>query len=247
MERARQLIEQAEAVGEPPEDPLLFFSVLFGFWVTNYVAFHGDVMRELAAQFLALAEKQGATGPLITGQADMGTSLLCTGDIAQKPGTFRSRDRAVRSCRAPSAGDAIWARRPGDTIVLSVVGSVDARLPRGRAGRRKRRTQGCARDRPSCHVDVCAASRVVYPYPMRNYAAANAEVDEAVALADEKGALFWKPAGMVQQGCVLAAYQQGLEGSRHDHLRDQRMAANRSNIMDAVAHVVFDKSVCGTR
>ena len=47
-ERARLLIEQAEAVGEPPEDPLLLFSVLYGFWVASYVAFDGDVMRELA-------------------------------------------------------------------------------------------------------------------------------------------------------------------------------------------------------
>ena len=62
-ERARLLIEQAEALGEPPEDPLLLFSVLYGFWVANYVAFNGDVMRELAAQFLALAEKQGTTVP----------------------------------------------------------------------------------------------------------------------------------------------------------------------------------------
>ena len=61
-ERARLLIEQAEALGEPPEDPLLLFSVLYGFWVANYVAFNGDVMRQLAAQFLALAEKQRATG-----------------------------------------------------------------------------------------------------------------------------------------------------------------------------------------
>ena len=30
------LIEQAEALGEPPEDPLLLFSVLYGFWVANY-------------------------------------------------------------------------------------------------------------------------------------------------------------------------------------------------------------------
>ena len=30
-ERARLLIEQAEALGEPPEDPLLLFSVLYGF------------------------------------------------------------------------------------------------------------------------------------------------------------------------------------------------------------------------
>src|SRR5262249_53755920 len=51
VERARLLIEQAEALGEPPEDPLLLFSVLYGFWVANYVAFKGDVMRELAAQF----------------------------------------------------------------------------------------------------------------------------------------------------------------------------------------------------
>ena len=59
VERARLLIEQAEALGEPPEDPLLLFSVLYGFWVANYVAFNGDALRELAAQFLALAEKQG--------------------------------------------------------------------------------------------------------------------------------------------------------------------------------------------
>ena len=31
-ERARLLIEQAEALGEPLEDPLLLFSVLYGFW-----------------------------------------------------------------------------------------------------------------------------------------------------------------------------------------------------------------------
>ena len=42
-EQARLLIEQAEALGEPPEDPLLLFSVLYGFWVANYVAFNGDV------------------------------------------------------------------------------------------------------------------------------------------------------------------------------------------------------------
>jgi predicted ATPase len=37
-----------------------------------------------------------------------------------------------------------------------------------------------------------------------NYAAANAEADEVVALADEKGALLWKAAGMMFQGHVLA-------------------------------------------
>jgi predicted ATPase len=83
VERAHLLIEQAEAFGEPPEDPLLLFSVLYGFWVANYVAFNGDVCRDLAAQFLALAEKQEATVPLMIGHRLMGTSLLFTGDMTQ--------------------------------------------------------------------------------------------------------------------------------------------------------------------
>jgi class 3 adenylate cyclase len=50
-EQARLLIEQAEALGEPPEDPLLLFSVLYSFWVANYAAFNDESLRELAAQF----------------------------------------------------------------------------------------------------------------------------------------------------------------------------------------------------
>ena len=82
-ERARLLIEQAEALGEPPEDPLLLFSVLFSLWIANFVAFNGDAVRDLAAQFLALAEKQGATVPLMVGHRLMGDSLVLTGDIAE--------------------------------------------------------------------------------------------------------------------------------------------------------------------
>jgi hypothetical protein len=37
-----------------------------------------------------------------------------------------------------------------------------------------------------------------------NYATANVQLDEAIALADEKGALFWKATGMVLKGCALA-------------------------------------------
>jgi hypothetical protein len=82
-ERARLLIEQAEALGEPPDDPLLLFSVLYSFWVADYVAFNGDGMRELATQFLRLAEKHGATVPLMVGNRLMGMSLVETGEIAQ--------------------------------------------------------------------------------------------------------------------------------------------------------------------
>ena len=92
VEQARLLIQQAEALGEPPEDPLLLFSVLYGFWAANYAAFNGDALRDLAAQFLALAQKQGATVPLMIAQRIMGSSLILTGDIARGRAHF---DRAI--------------------------------------------------------------------------------------------------------------------------------------------------------
>ena len=90
-ERARLLIEQAEALGEPPEDPLLLFSVLYGVWVANFVAFNGDAVRGLAAQFLALAEKQRATVPLMIGHRLMGMSLLYTGEHRGRPSALMIR------------------------------------------------------------------------------------------------------------------------------------------------------------
>ena len=82
-EQARLLIERAEALGEAPEDPLLMFSVLYAFWVANFLAFDGDLCRDLAAHFLALAEKQGGIVALMVGHTVMGTTLVFTGEIAE--------------------------------------------------------------------------------------------------------------------------------------------------------------------
>ena len=51
---------ESEALGEPLEDPLLLFPVLYGFWVMALTAFAGDgkIIQEISGQFLALAEKQ---------------------------------------------------------------------------------------------------------------------------------------------------------------------------------------------
>src|SRR6185312_616964 len=82
-ERARVLIDHAEALGEPPEDPLLLFSVLYALWVANVVAFKGDAARELAAQFLVLAEQQATTAPQMIAHRLMGMSFLHIGEIAK--------------------------------------------------------------------------------------------------------------------------------------------------------------------
>jgi hypothetical protein len=59
------------------------FSVLYGSWAVSFVAFKGNAVRELATQFLALAEKQNATVPLMVAHRLMAASLLFTGDFAK--------------------------------------------------------------------------------------------------------------------------------------------------------------------
>jgi predicted ATPase len=97
VERAHTFIERAEALGEPPEDPLLLFSILHGFWIGNFVAFNGSAMRELGAQFLALAEKQGATVPLMIGPSRHGHFLSVHRRHRGRTGALRSGDSALRS------------------------------------------------------------------------------------------------------------------------------------------------------
>jgi predicted ATPase len=203
-ERARLLIEQAEALGEPPEDPLLLFSVLYGVWTANYIAFNGDVMRKLAAQFLALAEKQGATAPLMVGHRVMGISLLATGDIAQGRVQF---DRAIEFYD-PVEHRPLTTRFGHDNKVavlsyrswaLWYLGYPEAALVDAEHALKAAREIGEA----ATLMYALLHASVAY-FHCGNYAAAKAVLDQLLALADEKGSVFWKPLGTLNQGCVLA-------------------------------------------
>ena len=133
------LIEHAEALGEPPEDPLLLFSVLYGFWVANYVAFNGEVLRELAAQFLALAERQGRDRPAHGRASNHGRLLAVYGDIAEGRAHF---DRAI-ALYDPAEHRPLATRFGQDVgvaiLILSGVDSVVAWL--SRAPRAQTRTK----------------------------------------------------------------------------------------------------------
>jgi hypothetical protein len=91
-EQARLLIEQAQALGEAPDDPLLPFAALYGIWVTYFVAFDGDMAIGLAEQFLSLAERQDAAAPRLIAHRLMGLSSLIGGEIATGRGHL---DRAI--------------------------------------------------------------------------------------------------------------------------------------------------------
>jgi class 3 adenylate cyclase/predicted ATPase len=203
-EQARLLIEQAEALGEPPEDPLLLFSVLYAFWVANFVAFNGDVCRDLAAQFLVLAEKQRAKAPLMIGHRLMGTSLLIRGDITEGRAHL---DQAI-ALYDPAEHRPLATRFGQDVGVaalsyrswaLWLLGYPEAALRDADDALKKAREIGQAASL------MYALNHTTISYTLcGNHAEAASQAQELFALAEEKGAFFWKAAGMMRRGSVLA-------------------------------------------
>src|SRR5262249_34286741 len=76
-------MERAEALGERAEDPLVLYSILYGFFIAKFIPFDGDDARALASQFLELAERQKATALIMIGHRLLGTTLLCLGKPAE--------------------------------------------------------------------------------------------------------------------------------------------------------------------
>ena len=204
VEQAHLFIEQAEALREPLEDPLLLFSVLYGFWAANTLAFNGDVVRGLAAQYLALAERQGTTVPLMMGHRIMGTSLLFAGELAES----RAHYNQALTLYAPAEHRPLAARFGQDVRVtilsfrswtLWMLGYPEAALADTEHALNDARDIGQA----ATLLRALVHASLTYIW-CGNYATANAVDDELVALADEKSALAWKAWGMMNQGCMLA-------------------------------------------
>ena len=214
VERAQLLIEQAEGLGEPPDDPLLLFSVLYGFWVTNYVGFNGDAMLGFAAHFLELAEKQGATVPLMVGHRLMGVSLASMGELLQARTHY---DQAL-PLYDPVAHRPLATRFTADirvgilnfrTWTLWLLGYPDAALADADQGLKyARETDQASSLMPA--LNNLILTRIFCGL----YEKAIAEAKELSDLADEKGSSTWKACGTLHQGDVLA-----LAGNSSDAIR----------------------------
>jgi predicted ATPase len=204
VERARLLIEQAEALGEPPEDPVLLFSVLYGFWVANLVAFNGELMPELAVQFLALANKQKATGPLMMAHRLMGLSLLHTGDVV---GGRAYLDRAItlydpaehRPLATRFGQDVGAATLCWKSLAFWLLGYPEAALADTENALKVAREIGHS----ATLMYVLNFSAWTHIH-CGNYATTNAFIGEFSTLKDQTGSVFWGAWGMMQQGCLLA-------------------------------------------
>jgi predicted ATPase len=180
------------------------FSVLYGVWVANYIAFNGAAMRQLAAQFLLLAEGQGVAVPIVLAHRMMSVSLLCTGDIVQArvhsdqaAALYNAAEhRPVATRFGQDARVAILAYRALGSWLL---GYPAASLADADSAVRAAR-----------EIDQAATMMFVLTHTAlthlvsRNYGAAKEEAEELAAVASDKGAIFWRAIGTMAQGWVFA-------------------------------------------
>jgi predicted ATPase len=194
---------------------VLLFSVLYGFWVVNYVGFNGDVMRASATQFLTLAEKQAAVVPRMVGHRLMGTSLLFSGDIAA------SRAHLDRAIALYDPGEhrrlATWFGQDVRVVILEyrswsqwLLGYPHAALVDAERAVKDAREIGEAATLMSA---LCLTS-LTYIL-CGEYATANAASNEAMLLADEKGAALWRAWATLNQGAILLPTSKAMEAFQH--------------------------------
>jgi class 3 adenylate cyclase/predicted ATPase len=193
-----------EDVGEPLEDPLLLFSTLYFLWVPNLVAFKGDVIRELAAEILALAEKQGTTAPLMIGHRLMASSLLFTGDIAEGRTHY---DQAIalydpvehRPLATRLGQDVRVAILSFRALSLWLLGYPEAALADLAQAVKYAREIGQA----ATLMYALIHTTMFVHLPCGNYTSAEPALEEVIALADAKGAPLVKALAMLNRSWIL--------------------------------------------
>jgi predicted ATPase len=212
-ERAHLLISEAEARGETLEDPLLLFSVLYGFWASAHASFQGTVMRELATQFLTLAERQGATVPLLVGHRLMGSSLTLTGDIqngrAHYDQAINLYDAAAhRSLVTRFGQDLEVANLSFRSLSLWLLGYPLAAQSDNNEAIRYAREIG----HPASLILALTYKNLVEVFLTGDYPSAITSINEVVSLAEKSGALMWKTAATFARGYATALTGKPLDG-----------------------------------
>jgi len=203
-ERARALIEQAEAQGAPPEDPLLLFSVMYSFWVANHVAFNGPKMRELADHFLALASARGSVVPLMMGHRLVGATWETTGNVAD---SLVHLDKSValyepaehRTLTTHFGQDIIVSALAYRCAALWMYGRPDAALADAKRALDEAREVGQAATLLFA-LSLTGLTKIL----SGNYEAALAQAAEQETMGNEKDAVLRRAQARIQKGCVCA-------------------------------------------
>src|SRR2546430_9374267 len=201
--QVKALIERAEQLGEPPDDPSLLLSALFGQWIVNFISFNGDVARELAARFLALGRKDGSVVPLMIGHRTMGSALAFMGDFVgakvhynEALALYRVADH--RRLITRFGQDLRVTCLAFRSMLLWLLGYPEAALEGADCALLEaRRTEHAATLMFTLNFPI-----LINTY-CGNYDAANEPLKELAMLAEEKRAPFRMAEGVLRQGYIL--------------------------------------------
>ena len=194
-ERARLLIEDAEAVGEPPKDSLLLFSAYYGLFGASTLTFNGNTVRELSAKVMALAEKERTAAALLLAHRIMGISSLYTGCFAEA----RTHMDSAIALYNPTEHRALATRFVTDvrahvlcyrSLALWVLGY--PAVAHAAAGRALSEARDVAQAGSLMNILALATTTYILS---GDYAAASAGLDELIVLAGDKGSVYWKARG----------------------------------------------------
>jgi predicted ATPase len=204
LDKARTLIEHAEARGEPLEDPLMLFSVLFGAWINSAVAFDSRATSQQANHLLTLAQALHKPAPLVIAHRAVGQTLAFTGDfVAARVHLNKGVDLYDRTEHRQLATR--FGQDPIETIlsarawVLVILGFAEAAVEDAR------QALNVARQIDHAATLMHALSFSAFTYLCcRDYEPASTIIAELAALADKKDASLWKAAAVLHQGYLLA-------------------------------------------
>ncbi len=229
-ERARLLIEQAEALGEPPEDPLLLFSVLYGFWVANYVAFNGDADARACGAVPGARREARGDSPAHDRASPHGQLPCCVRGTSRKAGAHfdqaialydPAEHRPLATRFGQDVGVSILSYR---SLALWLLGYPEAALADADHALKDAREIGQA-----ATLMYALTNAVVHTYSLRKLRGSDRASSMNLSLWRTKKAPFWKALGMMNQGCVLALTGKASDAVQNDHLRDRRISVNGSN------------------
>jgi tetratricopeptide (TPR) repeat protein len=213
LNQARLLMEQAEELGEPLDDPLLLFSVLFGFWVANFNHFHRDVVCGLAVEFLGLAEKQKAIGPMIVAHRLVGSSLLLSGDITKARSHF---DQAI-ALYDPMTHRLLATRFGQDLRVATLCSRSSALWHLGYLESARHDTERALKDAREIGQAATLMFALFYAsgnyLHFRDYAPVNSLIDELLLLAEDKERGLVETARIVRSRCPVCSDRKGFKCS----------------------------------
>ena len=208
-DHAIAMMDEAERLGEKPEDPLAYFAAGYGFWVSSHVAADHSTASLRADQFMARAQKQNDTTPFLIGYRIKGISLTMLGQVEA------GRDelsRAINGYR-PEIHRPLATRFAVDFgisallyrgLAVWLLGYPEAALNDANEGLKGARE--LAQAGPLMHSLFHSA---LPPMLCHELPTVDERARELASLAKEKSAFFWSAEAELIRGWVLYVSGQG--------------------------------------